>query len=306
MRIVFNLHRVGLGNNGGSRTIVKSAEALASLGQEVIIASNIRNKYTWEPINKKVNFICSKNIPKGDIIIATGIGSVGSTVSSNFKKKFYFIRGFETWAAKKSVLLKSYKSLQCIVNSGWLKKMLKSNGIKSNLVYNGLDFEDFYDMDTERHSSLGGLYSKRHKTKNHDFISKYSNEKNIPIVLLNRDIKDSNPKNINKWYNTIKVWASPSELEGLHNPPMEASLSGCGLVSTDHPRSGTSDYAISNETALIYKHGDMRSFDNQVTKLLEDEPLRQNLNRNMIRLLKDKIGTRQKNMQKFIEILDKK
>lgn len=303
MRIVFNLQRVGLGNNGGSRTVIKSAETLASLGQEVIISSNIKNKYTWEKINSKVKFICGKNIPKGDVIIATGIGSVPSTISSKFKKKFYYIRGFETWAAKESTLFKSYSSLRCIVNSSWLKQLLNGRGIKCDVIYNGLDFNDFYNLREKRNIPLGGLYSKRHKTKNHAFISKCAGTGGIRTEFLNKDIKDPDPNCLNRWYNAIKVWAAASELEGLHNPPMEASLSGCGLVATNHPRSGTSDYVIHNETALLYEHGNMGDFNKKVSQLLEDEHLRCRLNGNMVALLRNKIGTRQENMKKFLEII---
>ena len=305
MRIVFNLHNVGLGNNGGSRTIIKSAESLADLGQEVILYSNIKNQYKWEKIKSNVNFVRSKSIPKGDVIIATGFRSVRSTVASRFKKKFYFIRGFEIWAAKKYELLRSYKSLRCIVNSGWLKTFLKRNGVKCNLVYNGLDFNDFYNTKQSRFNDLGGLYSKRHKTKNHAFIEGCSYKSGIPLVLLNKNMKSPNPKQLNEWYNTIKVWISPSELEGLHNPPMEASLSGCGLVATDHPRSGTSDYAIPNETALVYEHGNRKDAVRCIRKLIEDDSLRENLNNNMLELLNNKIGTRDKNMANFLEILKK-
>lgn len=305
MRIVFNLHRVGLGNNGGSRTLIKSAEALSRLGQEVIIASNIPNKYTWQKIDKNVTFVYSKNIPKGDVIIASGIGSVRSTVSSNFKKKFYFIRGFETWAAKKDVLFQSYKSLRCIVNSSWLKTMLASKGIKSNLVFNGLDFEDFYDMDIERTSPLGCLFHKKHKTKNYNFVKNCSDVSSTPLLALNKDVKGITPEGLNKWYNTIRVWVASSELEGLHNPPMEASLAGCGLVATDHPRSGTTDYVIPNETALVYSHGDTVGANKHISRMLEDENLRSILNGNMKELLKNKIGTREHNMARFLEILKK-
>ena len=303
MRIIFNLKKVGLGNNGGSRTIIKSAETLASLGQEVVIYSDISNKYTWETLKNNVQFIKSKKIPKGDVIIATGIGSVKSTIISNFKKKFYYIRGFEIWAAKKDILLKSYKSLKCIVNSGWLQKMLADKGIKSDLIFNGLDFDDFYNISIDRRNSLGCLFHKKHKTKNYSFVKKSSDNGGIPLLSLNKDIKNPTPQELNKWYNTIKVWVASSELEGLHNPPMEASLSGCGLVTTNHPRSGTQDYSIHEYTSLVYSHGDKKDALKCFERLINDDKLRETLNTNMVELLKTKIGTREANMMKMLEVL---
>lgn len=303
MKIVFNLHRVGLGNNGGSRTIIKSAESLASLGHEVILSIDIKNKYTWEKIGGEVKVLYGNKSPKGDVIIATGYDSVRSTLLSPIKKKFYFIRGFEVWRTTKDNLFKSYKSLRCIVNSSWLQKMLKKRGVKSSLIYNGLDFNDFYNMNVARENPLGALYHKKHKTKNHAFVQKCADIRGTPLLSLNKDIKNPNSTQLNDWYNNINVWISASELEGLHNPPMEASLSGCGLVATDHPRSGVSDYAIHNKTALVYKHGDKTDAMNCIKKLLSDDNTRRELNLNMVELLRTKIGTREKNMIKFLNII---
>ena len=67
MRFVFNLLDVGLGNNGGSRTIIKCGEALASLGIEVIMYSNVQSGYTWhEP--KGVKFVYGDKLPKCNIL----------------------------------------------------------------------------------------------------------------------------------------------------------------------------------------------------------------------------------------------
>ena len=93
------------------------------------------------------------------------------------------------------------------------------------------------------------------------------------------------------------------ELEGLHNPPMEASLSGCALVANDCVSSGTADYAIHNKTALIYKAGDAVGASSCIKQLSNNDSMREELNLNMISLLKDKIGTREKNMAKFLEII---
>lgn len=302
MKIIFNLTRVGLGNNGGSRTIVKSAETLSSLGHEVILFSDINNKYTWEKIKKDVKFMKGRNIPKGDVVIATGYNSVKSTLRCSIKKKFYYIRGYELWRASKSDLIKSYKSLNCIVNSSWLQKFLKSYGIKAYLVYQGIDFEDFYDKKCERNISLGGLFSSRHKTKRHKDIIKIAEREKLSLSLLNKDVKSANSDVLNNWYNTIDIWMAPTELEGLHNPPMEASLCGCGLVCTDHPMSGMSDYAIHNETALVYSSRNIDKAVSCINELLHNKFVKEELNRNMVKLLKEKIGSRKINMEKMVEV----
>ena len=49
MKIVFNAIRCGLGNNGGTRTIVKSAKVLRLLGVDAYILAKA-NQYTWDEI----------------------------------------------------------------------------------------------------------------------------------------------------------------------------------------------------------------------------------------------------------------
>lgn len=294
MRIVFNFQGVGLGNNGGSRTIVKCAEALSDLGQEVILSSPV-SRYTWHPLKVKV----SKRVPDCDVIIATGYGSVKSTLKSKAKAKFYYVRGLEVWQTNKNNLLKSFRSLKCIVNSEWLKGFMSRHSVPCDLVYPGLDFGDFQSLPGDR-EYIGGLFHAKHRTKRHEDLIKLSERLDCPLLLLNRDLKNADPSELHSFYNKIKVWISPSELEGLHNCPMEASLCGCGLVATDHPKGGTSDYAIHDKTSLVYPAGDLDVATARVRQLLLDDKFRLYLNNNMIEHLREKIGDRKSNMKKML------
>lgn len=297
MKIVFNLYKVGMGNNGGTRTLIKSAEALSKLGHDVIMYSNYTNKYTWHK-PEGIKIVIGGNIPSSDICIATGYGSVKSTINSKSDKKAYYVRGFETWITSKSNLISSYKKLHCIVNSEWLLRFMKKNKVKSDLVYPGLDFDLYYDLNTAR-NGVGSLFHNRHKTKRH--IDAISVSKHVK--MLNKDIHNASPSDLNLWYNSLKVWFAPTELEGLHNPPMEASLCGCALVCTDHPRCGMQDYAIHGETALVYPARNISIAKKYVSELLTDEKLRLNLVSNMRKILVNKVGNRIDNMKYMIEVL---
>lgn len=301
MRIVFNLQFTGLGNNGGSRTLIKCAEALADLGHDVIISAS-SNKYTW---HKKIKVPITKNIPECDIIIATGVSSVKSTLNFNkAKKKFYYIRGFEIWVAKEKRLIKTYKSLNCIVNSEWLRDYLTEHQIRSELIYPGLDFNDFYVTNKNRENIIGGIFSKRHKTKRHEDVIELGERLGYKVLLLNRDIKNPTVPELRDFYNKISVWVSPSELEGLHNCPHEAALCGCSLVVTNHKQGGVSDYA-NDQTALIYPAGNLNVAAERVKQAMTDGQLRQDMQAKMGELLETKIGSREQNMKKMIEIFDK-
>ena len=303
MRIVFNLYDVGLGNNGGSRTLIKCAENLSLIGHDVVLFTNVPNRYTWSGITGPELIVGNKH-PKGDVVIATGYKSVKNTLKSSIQKKFYYIRGYETWVTKSVNLMRSYKSLRCIVNSEWLSRFLRKKGVYSDLVYPGLD-DSFWDKGKERENVFGAIHHKKHKTKRHDDAFGVSKLSKYPVLMLNKDIKSPSERKLNRWYNRMKVWMSPSELEGLHNPPMEAGMAGCALVCTDHKKSGTSDYAIHGETALVYSARDLAQAAKCVKSLMVDDALRDRLSSGLQGLLKSKIGTRKENMERMAFILSR-
>lgn len=299
MRIVFNFHSVGLGNNGGSRTIIRCAETLSDLGAEVVVFGH--GRYTWHT-PKGITILGGGRPPKSDVAIATGYRSVPSVCESNARIKLYYIRGFERWQASEEELLASYRRLRCFVCGEGLLNLLKKHNIEATLLYPGLDFEWFHDLSRER-SGVGALYSGRHTTKRHKDAVAVARACGYGLSMLNRDIRDASPEQCREWYNGLKVWFAPTELEGLHNPPMEASLCGCALVCTDHQMSGMSDYAIHQETAMVYPAGDLETAKRYVRVLMENEDERRRLNKNMVDLLKTKIGDRETNMRRFVDLL---
>lgn len=303
MKIIFDLYNTGLGNNGGSRTLSLCAETLAGLGHDVSIFSNVKSRYTWHKINKKVKQIYGENMPKCDVAISTSPKSVKHTVRCKAKRRFYYVRGYEIfWCSEKQVH-GGYRKLRCIVNSEWLQRKLLSLGVKSDIVYPGLDFDLFYNQNNERDNILGGLYHKKLKTKKYQYVDMIARNLGHSTLMLNRDISSPSPAKLTEFYNKIKVWMAPTELEGLHNPPMESSLCGCGLVATDHERSGMSDYAIPFETAMVYPSESLVTAGKMVRLLMEDNEMRELLNKNMVELLREKIGTREDNMKKMLEII---
>jgi len=303
MKIVINLFKTGLGNNGGSRTLILCAETLASLGNEVILFSNIKSQYTWSKISKQVKLVNGRELPPCDVAIATSPKNVDHTLTSSAKRKFYYIRGYEVFWCPKKLVHDGYKKIDCIVNSEWLQRMLKKMGVKSEIVYPGLDFDVFTNYNKDRKNVMGGLYHNKLKTKKHHHIVEAARNTKYKLRMLNKDISSPSKKELTNFYNNVKVWMAPTELEGLHNPPMEASLCGCGLVATDHTRSGMSDYAIHTETALVYPAGHLDVAEGFVRLLMREDDLREKLNNNMVELLREKIGNRKDNMNKMLDII---
>ena len=92
MRISFNLLGCGLGNNGGSQTLIKSCETLNELGVKSDLVSDIDN-FTWFKHRKCINFIPENT----SAVIATGCGTVERTSKLKVAKKYWWIRAHEDW-----------------------------------------------------------------------------------------------------------------------------------------------------------------------------------------------------------------
>lgn len=300
MRICFNVRHVGLANNGGSRTLIRCAETLRELGHDAFLYVGT-NTYSWHKHNAKL--IKTKEHPECDVTIATGYNSWPDVARYTKAKRCWYIRGFELWKAKEAKLLNAFKQIpNLFVNSQWLCDYLKSHNISSTVQYPGLDTDWFKPLGLAR-SGVGALMHNIHKTKRSCDALTLKTEYNIPIKLLNKDIKKPNPEQLNNWYNGLLVWFAPTELEGLHNPPIEAALAGCALVCTDHERSGMQDYAINGETALVYPARDLVKARECIELLLADEDLRVKLNKNLVDLITTKFGTRSTRMVEFCERL---
>ena len=305
MKILFNGKDCGLGNNGGSHTLVQSASVLAKLGVEVVLFGPY--KYTWYERPKNVTIIESGKIPTCDVIIATGQSTVPSTIDfKGCKKKFWWVRGHEVWSTSESQLTQYYRNIKCIVNGTWLRDYIKAKtGGDSPVIHQGVDFDLWGNEKPwkEREIQIGGLYSERHKTKNH-WILEELEKQGFSVKMLNRDIKKPTFEQQKDWYNNIKVWVSTSTLEGFHNPPVEAAMCGCALISNDHWKGGTNDYTNHNYNNLEYK-----SIDNEVYQIkehvnhyLNEEGLAVRLNKRLQEDIRKKIGSREENMKKMLEI----
>jgi len=329
MRIIFNLFDTGLGNNGGSSTIVKSANTLVDLGHEVIIIDTGKNKHTWTPLRAQhlvTNDIY--HIPSSDVIIATGFKSVYSTVKAPKEcgKKFHWIRGFELWNTSKDDLidilrLPTYK----MVNSIGLRKLLDMYNISSQLIRPGYDFDEIYPLnirDECKKLKIGALYNsgRKRKTKRVDWVFKaieklresyvvdllmYGSETKVeysPSNLISYYINEPTIETKNKLYNLCDIWIAPTELEGLHIPPAEAMLTGCPVVGTDTQLNGMEDYLINGETGLISANN-ISAFIEAIETLLVDKNLRCKLGENARKKILS-LGSRKENMTYMVEFFE--
>lgn len=306
MRIVFNGKGCGFGNNGGSHTLIQSAKYLAKLGAHVTLYGVY--KYTWEEKPDGVRIIPHGKIPTCDVIVATGQSTVPSTLAhKRCLKRYWWVRGHETWSTSEKQLIKYYKSIPCLVNSEWMQGYIeKRTGNKPKIQYQGVDFNLWADEKpwSEREIEIGGLYSTRHKTKNHYLLEELEKEYGYKVKLLNRDIKDPSYEGLKNWYNNIKFWVSTSTLEGFHNPPVEAAMCGCFLIATDHPWGGTSDYATKYRNSLFFRNEKGADAIDGAIKfcLSKDHGIPASVQSLLKQDIREKIGSREENMKKMLEI----
>lgn len=322
MRIIFNLMGTGLSNNGGSYSLIESANTLFDLGEDVVIADSGSSNYTWGKV--KVPIIKTNDINKidGNIIIGTGTGSFSHTNQSKIKNKYLWIRGFEIWNVNETKFISMLKESKTkkLVNSIGLQTKLKSCGIESTIVRPGHNFDEIIPLDIRKNNNkivLGGLYNegKKRSGKRTNWVldsyqilkQKYDVElwmfgvDGTPKNKIDKFFKNPNIKLKNEVYNKIDIWLSPSELEGLHIAPAEAMLTECAIVGNNSELSGTKDYLIDHETGLISENN-FKSFLANVEILIKHKTLRTELGKNG-RSKIISLGDRRENMLKFIELM---
>jgi len=333
MRIAFDVYGSGLGNNGGSRTIVKSANALTDLGHEVFVFSHCDNFFTWTPLKGEHISLPDEaqafSFPKVDAVIATASPTSFHAYELSKRQKAlsaYWIRGIEFWSKPLEYLAKTYRIPWNVlmVNSGWQKKYVDEfkppTGVQ--IQYPGLEIDLFVPGCRRPFVEvpvIGGIYSiprKRHKNFD-EWVMILGNlsvmsDRKIKSALLTHEYLDDlarycadeqcvspNEKEKRDFYRGIDIWLATTNLDGLHLPPMEAALCGAALVGNGVWTSGMSDHAVHGETALLYSG--VQNAVECVRYLMGNPEYTANLAENHRRLLVEKMGTRESQMGRMVK-----
>ena len=311
MNLVYNSSVSGLGPNGGSRTILLSARTLEALGHRCDILANV-DYFNWFKHKPVI-----KHVPKGiDAIINVAAVDYESTKKSNVPIKVAWWRGNETWSNTEDHLKYCYMDTEVknIVNSKGLQSLLSSYGAKSEVVYQGIDFDLWEDRERLRLSDkirIGCLYQKKTTKRWVDFVelAQILGGDRYKFVGFGTEMRHdsfldffiSNPTHdeLINFYSSCHIFFCPTELEGLHNIAIEASLCGCLIVCGDSLMNGMcQDYAFYNDTAMVYEARNVEQAAAMVR--IPDWKL---VNR-MQDYLKFNIGSRETNMKKMIKHLE--
>jgi hypothetical protein len=327
MRIIFDLRKVGLGNNGGSQTLVKSGNVLKALGHTVTFIDSQQNQYTWDKLECKHLIVRHDfQIPSADIIIATGYKSVGPTVLTPDRcgVKCHWIRAWETWQYSEQDIVKKILSqpTKKIVNSICLQNKLNEYSVQSDIIRPGYDFDIFFPVGERQYDKtcvLGalfreGIHGNRKRTswvfeavKRIKKIKKvklymFGSEKDPNLPIIDKYVRLPTLEEKNLLYNSIDIWLSPTMSEGLHIPPGEAMLTKCCVVGTTAPLSGLQDYLIDKRTGIVTQNY-LSNFIYGGSNLINKPGLRKKLGEEgRIKILS--MGDRKDNMMKLISLLE--
>jgi len=327
MKIIFDLRRVGLGNNGGSSTLIKSGNVLLEMGHDVYFIDSGKSKHTWNSLKAKHIIVKNNsNIPDADIIIATGYKSVATTVKAPERCgiKAHWIRAWEFWQMTENEIVNKVLKVPTLklVNSICLQNKLKSYEIDSYIIRPGYDFDQLYPTNKRSKNTgiiIGGLYRegvhgqrKRTnwlfktaaymKTKHKDIqFWLFGSERNPNNDLIDNYIRSPNIIQKNEFYNSINIWLAPTMSEGLHLPPAEAMITGCPVVSTEAEMSGTQDYVVHGVTGYVADNK-LDSFIKYVEVLYPDSYSRNQMGINAREKIIE-LGNRKENMQKFVDLV---
>lgn len=329
MKITFDLRNVGLGNNGGSFTLIKSGNTLVEMGHQVVFVDTGKNQHTWVKLKADHKIVRQKRqLPQADFIIATGYKSVPetSTAPEFAGQKFHWIRGWETWQYNEADIVKKILKAPTtkLVNGLCLQNKLKSYGVESYLIRPGYDFDKLRPLKVNKEPgivTLGGLNKQgRHANiKRTAWIletakalkRKYGKQVQLwmfgmdalpSTTVVDHYIQNPTAEQKNSVYNHVDIWLATSMLEGLHMPPAEAMITECPVVGTDAEMSGTIDYLEDLKTGIVTKN-DIFSYIKGVEELVNNPKLRKRLGKNArLRILE--IGNRRNNMEILIGLFE--
>lgn len=320
MKILFNLVNCGLGNNGGSYNIIKSANTLVDLGHDVTIVDGGKNKNTW--VELKAEHVVNK-YPKSDVVICTGMKTLGNLYSFKSRLFVHWLRAFETWVEPEKTIIYNLEHSPTfkMVNSIGLQNKLKKYGIHSALIRAGNSFDEIYPLNIRKDNEnivIGGLYSQGEKRsgKRTEWIFKtvdYLKSRNYDVKLymfgvdghpqykVDKYLYDPSIDEKNKLYNEIDIWLSPSCNEGLHVCPQEAMLTEAFVVGNNSKLSGTQDY-LNNKTGIVSEN-DLGYFIGSVEASIKNPKLRNEISKNGRQKILS-LGSREDNMKNLISLLE--
>lgn len=255
-----------------------------------LIRRNIVSWFDLKAQYKVVPLIKNFFVRDADIIIANHWQTVSDVFKLNSCKglKFNFIRDTNPWMYKPELEISSFKEdLFRIVVSPWLKDFLEKELELEveGVVQNGTNFNDFHysKKSYQNPPTIGMVYYDHPQKGMDDGIEVLRRVKEVHPEVKVQIFGLSQPKplpfeaaiylrpdryKLRELYGTSDIFLFPSIQEGSGNPPREAMVSGCALVTTNV--GCIPECTIPGETAFIVEPGDRELMTRHVIGLIEN------------------------------------
>jgi glycosyltransferase involved in cell wall biosynthesis len=280
-------------------------EKLKTISRYIYYKLNKRyTPYHWFELDKRVKtywvpFISQKYIPQSFAFVATS-GQTAECLDrfEGVARKIYFIQGYEVWWNGEDRFLRTLDlSLEKIVISPHLLKIVESRAHKADLILNGFDFNYFKlssDIQNRNKYQVAMLYHLSPAKGCDDGLKAVALVKEkFPLLKLSLFGYPDRPKNLPSWidyfqapdkyihneiYNNASIFMGTSYSEGWGLTIGEAMICGGAVVCTNID--GYSIMARNEDTALLSPPGDYQAMAANIIRLIEHDELRFKLAKN--------------------------
>ena len=246
------------------------------------------------------------SIPDSDILLATAwqTADFANRFATSKGRIFYFIQHHESlWTREKNKAQKTYyMPFEKLVISTWLKEILRDNyNQQAEVLITPVNENSFYreGVNQDNASRVCFLHHDYDWKGYKDAIEavKIIRLRNFKIdpVVFGEKLEDPSPlyedagfkfeyhyrptgETLRRIYASCGIYLCASCYEGLGMPSMEAMACGAALVTTD--TGGSWDYTVDGKTALVSQPRQPEQLADNLTRVLNDEVLRNRLAEN--------------------------
>lgn len=313
---------------GGYKVIYEYANMFASDGYNVIIAySHARCHYknplkyiytflgfyyrkfrgqlragTYFSFNKNVHkLFCYRfsfpwlTIEHNAIVFATAYETakeLNQIKSIPQSQKYYFIQGYELWAADEEQLKESYRfGMKNIVIAPWLKEKVQEAGAKAICLTNGFNFKEFQLTIPFNERDKYHVVMLNHILEHKRCIDAWNALKIVKEVVPQLHVtmfgvypfpedlpswysyhKNPSKSELNNIYNQGAIYVAASDFEGFGLTVGEAMICGCAVACTNN--GGFTCMAKNEQTALVSDIYDVNALAENIKRLILDDNLR--------------------------------
>jgi glycosyltransferase involved in cell wall biosynthesis len=300
MKIAYLLPNMDV--SGGVAVVFQHANRLRKKGHDVVVATcDSIPLADWFP-GQSVPLLTADRLPEElDILVATSWSTAFAVTRLKARHKCYFVQSDETRFHDRGNDFFHITHLTYLMNyhylteAKWIQKWLLDNfDKKAALIPNGLDEDIFHRVEPLSPKGnrfrilLEGSIGLPYKGMKEAFevvsdmdvevwcVSSFG--KPHPGWKCDRFFEKIPIERMREIYSSCDILLKLSRVEGFFGPPME--MMACGGVCVVGKVTGHDEYVVDEENALVVDPFDIAQARAAVTRLMDDEALRERLQRN--------------------------